>query len=77
MKQVLVLLIAMTLFSFIKSGISCSSNLKIVCDKKGIGSCRCASPSSVGRFTVEHSCNAPLRPYCNGDSTTINCKCIE
>ena len=77
MKQVLVLLIIMTLFSFMKAEISCSSNLIIVCDRKGIGSCRCAVPNSVGRFVVVHSCNPPLRPRCEGDKTTINCSCVE
>ena len=77
MKQALVILIIMAIFSFIKAEISCSSNLKIVCDKKSIGSCRCAIPNSVGRFVVSHSCDAPLRPRCEGDSTTINCSCVK
>ena len=77
MKQFLVLLIIVALFSFMKAEISCSSNLIIVCDRKGIGSCRCAVPNTVGRFTVSHSCKAPLRPRCEGDKTTINCSCVN
>ena len=77
MKQVLVLLIIITLFSFMKAGISCSPNLIIVCDKKSIGSCRCSVPNSVGKYVVSHSCNPPLRPRCEGDQTTIKCDCIQ
>jgi hypothetical protein len=74
MKQTLVLLIILTLFSFM-AALACSPNLKIVCVKTHIGSCKCAPKNVGGTFAVSHSCNAPQFPVCVGNSKTVNCKC--
>ena len=77
MKQALVLLmIIMTLFSFtLEGGISCNPTEKIICHETNINTCQCAPKSAGGSFKVSHSCNAPQRPICQGDSRTVNCRC--
>ena len=75
MKQILVLLIILTLFSFM-AALACPPSSKIVCVQTHIGSCRCAAKNTGGRFAVSHSCNAPQFPVCEGNSKTVNCRCV-
>ena len=77
MKQALVLLIALVLFSFITAGKLCPPYSKIVCDLTNITTCRCASKNQGGRFAVSHSCNPPQKPYCEGNLKTVNCRCVN
>jgi len=75
MKQVLLLLIIMTLFSFMTS-IVCGPDLKIICQRTDIRACRCAPKSAGGNFAVSHSCNRPQKPLCQGNIKTVNCRCV-
>ena len=76
MKQVLLLLIIMTLFSFMTAIILCRPDSKIVCAKTNIGTCKCAPKNVEGRFAVSHSCNRPQKPLCEGNFNTVNCRCV-
>ena len=74
MKQAFVLLIIMTLFSFM-TGLACFYNEKIVCVEKNIRTCRCAPKILGGYFEIEHSCEPPHIPFCTGNLKTVNCEC--
>ena len=74
MKQALVLLIIMTLFSFM-AGLACSYEDKIVCVDKNINTCRCAPKDLGGYFIIEYSCETPHVPVCTGNLKTVKCKC--
>ena len=76
MKQVLLLIIIMTLFSFM-TAIICGPDLKIICIKTDIRSCHCAPKSAGGNFAVSHSCNRPQKPVCEGNLKTVNCRCVN
>ena len=77
MKQALVLLIIMTLFAFMKEAVVCGPNLKIICNKTNISTCRCAPKNTGGNFAVSHSCNPPQKPVCEGNSKVVNCRCVN
>ena len=77
MKPVLVLLIIMTLFSFITAAVVCGPDLKIICNQSNIATCRCAPKNAGGNFAVSHSCNRPQKPLCEGNSRIVNCRCIN
>ena len=74
MKQVLILFIFATLFSFLLA-IDCSPAQKVVCQKNDIRSCRCAPKNAGGYFAVSHSCNPPQHPHCFGNYKVVNCVC--
>ena len=74
MKQSLVLLIILTLFSFM-SALACTQNTKIICEEIDISTCKCAPLDSQGNYVVSHSCNNSEIPSCEGNSKSIDCKC--
>ena len=74
MKQSLVLLIILTLFSFM-TALVCSPNSKIICVEIDISSCKCVSSDYSGNFEVSHSCDSSKVPICEGNSKTVDCKC--
>ena len=76
MKPALVLLIIMTLFSFITASVVCGSDLKIICSQTNIATCRCVSKGAGGSFAISHSCNRPQKPLCEGNSKMVNCRCV-
>ena len=77
MNQALILVIFLSLFSFL-SAIQCSPNLKVVCSSSlNVGSCRCVAKRTIGNFALTHTCTFPLRPTCfkNGNGKSIACIC--
>ena len=76
MKQVLLLLIIMTLLSFMTAALVCGPDSKIVCAQTNISTCKCAPKNAGGRFAVSHSCNSPQKPLCEGNLKTVNCRCV-
>ena len=77
MNQALILVIFLSLFSFL-SAIQCSPKLKIVCSSSyNIGSCHCVSKSTKGNFALTHICNIPQRPNCFKNGRSISCVCIQ
>ena len=77
MKQALVLLIFISLYSFL-SAIQCEKSQLIGCKNNyDISSCSCY-PSSyyTGTFVLVHKCsNYYYRPTCTKSSLYINCFC--
>ena len=76
MKQAFVLLILITLFSFLSAySISCQIDFKIVCRKFTVDSCKCVPKNTLGEYAFVKECQSPYHPTCSGDSTCINCIC--
>ena len=76
MKITLVLLIIVSLFSFLAAwSKSCTLDYKMVCTKYTIDSCKCVNKDIVGDFAYVKDCNPPQVPLCTGDSTCLNCIC--
>ena len=73
MKQTLVLLIILTLFSFM-AAIACPYVAQIVCIQNNIRTCKCVRKDLVGVYAISHSCNFPQIPYCEGISI-VRCGC--
>ena len=76
MKPALVLLIIITLFSFITAEVVCGYDLKIICTETRINTCRCAPKDAGGNYAISHSCNKPQKPLCEENSRIVNCRCI-
>ena len=74
MKQSFVLLIILTLFSFM-TALVCTQNTKIICEEIDISSCKWAPLDYEGNYAVSHSCNNPEIPSCEGNSKLVECKC--
>ena len=76
MKQILILLIIVSLFSFLAAwSKTCTSDFKMACLKYTIDSCECVSKDTVGNYAYVKDCNPPQAPLCTGDSTCLNCIC--
>ena len=76
MKQAFLLLILITLFSFLSSdGIACPINFKMACKKFDFYSCQCVPKDVQGEYAYVKECQTPLRPACIGNRTTLNCFC--
>ena len=76
MKQALVLLIFISLYSFL-SAIQCDKNESIGCKNiYEISSCSCYSYYYSGSFAIFHKCaNYSYRPTCIKSGSHINCYC--
>ena len=74
MKQALVLLIILTLFSFM-TGLQCSSEEIAVYVDFNIKSCRCGPKDLGGYFAIRQECQLNQKPTCIGDLTSIKCYC--
>ena len=74
MKQSLVLIIILTLLSFM-TALVCTPNTKIICVEIDISSCKCVPLDYAGNYVVSHSCNNPEVPSCEGNSKSVDCKC--
>ena len=78
MKQALILLIVLSLFSFLLA-IKCPSPDQLICEYKSrILTCICIPKTVKGHFAFSHSCIYPQRPECskNGNSiNSIDCSC--
>ena len=76
MKQAFILLIVISLFSFLLAWTKlCSSDMKMACKKYTIDSCECIFKDSSGDYAYIKDCIPPQRPLCSGDSTCLNCVC--
>ena len=76
MKQALIVLIVISLFSFLSAIIQCPTTQKIACKVSNIiASCQCVPKSVVGNFALTHSCTYPKRPACFKDGNSISCLC--
>ena len=75
MKQALIVLIVISLFSFLL-GIQCPTKLKVACQSSyAVSSCRCVSKALKGNFALTHSCPNPRRPTCYQNGNSIICLC--
>ena len=76
MNQALILLIFLSLFSFLSASIQCQTYLKVACSSSSsVGSCRCVSKNTTGNFTLTHTCTSPQRPTCFQKGRSIACIC--
>ena len=76
MKQAFLLLILVTLFSFLSAySKSCQIDFKMVCKKFTVDSCECVPKNVQGEYAYVKECKAPQHPICSGDSTCLNCIC--
>ena len=76
MKQALILLILVSLFSFLYAwSKACNSNFKMACKKYTIDSCECVNKSVSGDYVYVKDCTEPQVPLCSGDNTCLNCIC--
>ena len=77
MKQTIILLIIISLFSFLNAwSKSCPSFMKMACKKFTIDSCECINKDASGDYAYVKDCTEPEAPLCNGDSTCLNCICL-
>ena len=77
MKPILVLIIIMTLFSFITARVICGPDLKIICAQRNLTTCKCVSKTTEGYFAVSLSCNPPQKPLCDGNTKNVRCICTD
>ena len=76
MKQAFLLLILVTLFSFLSAySKSCQVDFKMVCSKFAVDSCKCVPTNTQGEYAYIKECKAPQHPTCSGDYQTLNCIC--
>ena len=76
MKQALIVLIAISLFSFLSASIQCPTNLKVACQVSyAVASCTCVPKAVNGNFALTHSCTKPRRPTCHQSGNSIVCLC--
>ena len=76
MKQTFLLLILVTLFSFLSAySKTCEVEQKMVCTKFTVDSCKCVPKEVQGEYAYVKECKAPFHPSCLGDSKTLNCIC--
>ena len=76
MKQALVFLVIISLFSFLSAwSKSCNTEFKMACKKFTIDSCECVSKTQEGNYAYVKDCEPPSQPVCSGDSTCLNCFC--
>ena len=78
MKQVLFLILIVTLFSDLLALI-CSSSQKAICRDFTIKNCSCFPKAYDPPFyyAVVTVCNAPKHPVCLGNSNSLTCKCAS
>ena len=76
MKQALIVLIVISLFSFLSASIQCPTTQKIICkDSHTIDSCHCVPKFVVGNFALTHLCTNSRRPVCFQNGNSISCLC--
>ena len=76
MKQVLCILLFLSLFSFLIADVKrCAPNLVMACRDFKIYSCNCAPKNAKGNFAIVTSCPFPKRAYCEGSGNSLNCRC--
>ena len=76
MKQAFLFLILVALFSHLSAlSLLCHTNLKMVCYKLTVESCKCAPKNAQGDYAYVQECNSPYHPICSGDSTSLKCIC--
>ena len=76
MKKVLILLIVLSLFSYLLAWTkSCPQGLKMACKKYTIDSCQCVNKDISGDYAYVKDCTEPQVPLCSGDNTCLNCIC--
>ena len=74
MKRALILLIFISLYSFL-SAIQCLTTQKVGCkDNSKISSCGCY-PKNYGSFSLTYSCTSPKRPTCHIPFKLVVCYC--
>ena len=78
MKQVLFLIIIVTLFSDLLALI-CSSSQQIICRELKIDQCKCHEKGDEPfySFAIKFECNPPKHPVCLGNSIKVNCNCVS
>ena len=74
MKQTLLFLIIVTLFSYLLA-LSCPPSAKAVCEKRDIRSCHCVGLNAHGNWAIEYACNNGKHPVCKGDNNYVQCDC--
>ena len=77
MKQVLFLILIVTLFSDLLA-LKCSSLQKAICRKNDIKTCGCTLKNFYPNYPTAliRSCDSPKRPLCLGSATAVNCYCV-
>ena len=75
MKQAFLLLILVTLLSFLSAAtITCKVGLKMICSNT-IDSCKCVPKEVPGGDAISLMCEAPKYAICTGEGNRISCIC--
>ena len=76
MKQSFLLLILVTLFSFLSAySKSCQIGFKMACTQFTVYSCKCVPKDTQGSYALVQVCKVPQHPTCSGDNTSLKCIC--
>ncbi len=77
MKKALILLIVVSLFSFLYAQAGtrqCNPGFLMICPKKDINSCFCATDIPDGSFVLIQTCGQKVT-FCIGDNSNLECSC--
>ena len=76
MKKALILLIVVSLFSFLyaEKKLECHFGFFIICPKRNINTCYCSPSIRSGSFYSIRMCSSRVA-FCSGDESNISCGC--